>query len=90
MTESRARGKCKVKVIPGKRNEYFKERKQRLFGDRIPISENEIDELCIWLKHPEAWEGISEARTLDIKCTLRKQLQQIKYYSQWFPETNRK
>ena len=85
LSESRARGKCKNKKIPGKNAKYFKERKLRLYGEKKPISQAEINELIIYLQNPDAWEGISKARTLEIKCTLRKQLQQIKYESQWFP-----
>lgn len=85
LSESRARGKCKNKVIPGKRNQYFKERKLRLFGENTPISDSEMQELIIYLQNPEAWEGISETRTRDMKVTLRRQLHQMKYYSQWFP-----
>jgi hypothetical protein len=63
-------------------------REQRLFGEKKPISEAEIDEMYVWLKNPEAWEGISAYRTRVIKETLRRCFHQIKYHSQYIaPKT---
>ena len=68
---------------------YVKKLKtERLFGKKEPITDLEIDELIIWLKNPEAWESISAYRTNEVKCALKRSLNQIKYHSLWIaPKT---
>ena len=87
INESKARTGYKCKWNPDTQKEYHKERRLRMNG--IPdqeITDEQIEELKIWLSHPEAWEGISAFRKKQIKCGLRKCLMNMKYESQWFPK----
>jgi hypothetical protein len=62
-----------------------KEINNRMLGENVPITATELEELVIWLQHPDAWEGVTTCRRRIILCGLKRILNQIKYFSTWHP-----